>query len=495
MIISILIGQKFTEKFYIALTLKGFAVIIIYGRVGAKGLRFKMKYRWDKKYLYWGMTAFFVIAASIIFYLLIGNLPAVGNVISTVFSILSPIVYGLVIAYILMPWVNWIEYHVFSPLGNKIIRKNANARRRFSRGFSVGTVLILAVSLISLLLVGIIPQLFSTVKNLIDSLPTLANDSRIWITDNLVKFYPDAEEVVYGWIESVTTSVTSYFNNTLLPQIPDMAFSISGRVITAVGGIVDFLVGIIISVYVMYGRDRFVAQTKKILYAVFKLETANALIKETADVNHTFITFIRGQLIDSFIVGLITALFMICTGMPYAVVIGTIVGLTNIIPIFGPFIGAIPSAFLIFLVNPWQCLMFIVFILVLQQIDGNIIVPKLHSHSLGLKEFWIIFAILLGGGLFGFVGMICGVPVFAVIYVGLRRAFATRLKKKNLPLTTEDYIGVDHIEADGTAVPMSDNYALQKERRRQQKRAHHAKKQREKEAYERVEEQSDEKSE
>lgn len=453
-----------------------------------------MKYRWDKKYLYWGMTAFLVVAAAIVFYLLIGNLPAVGNVISSVFSMLSPIIYGLVIAYILMPWVNWMEYHVFSPLGNKIIKKNANARRRFSRGFSVGTVLVLAISFISLLLVGIIPQLLDTVKNLIDNLPTHVNNTRIWITNNLAVFFPNAEEAVYGWIEGITTSVTSYFNNTLLPQIPDMAFSLSASVITALGGIVDFLVGIIISVYVMYGRDRFVAQTKKILYAIFKLETTNILIKETSEVNHTFVTFIRGQLIDSFIVGLVTFLFMTCTGMPYAAVIATLVGITNIIPIFGPFIGAIPSAFLIFLVNPWQCLMFVIFILIMQQIDGNIIVPKVHSHSLGLKEFWIIFAILLGGGLFGFIGMVCGVPVFAVIYVGLRRFFAFRLKKKNLPLTTEDYIGVDHIEENGEMIPMSDNYALQKERRKQQKLAHKAKKQREKAAYERVEtEQSEDK--
>ncbi len=450
-------------------------------------MKINMKYRWDKKYLYWGITAFSVIAAAILFYLLLKNISAVGGIFSTIFSILSPIIYGLVIAYLLMPAVNWVEYHIFSPLASKIFKKHANARRRFSRGFSVGIVLVLALSFVCLLLWGVIPQLFGTAKSFIDSLPVYVENSRIWITNNLAEFYPDAEEVVYGWIESITSSITSYFNDNLLPRIPDMAYSISGGLISAVGGIFDFFVGIIISVYVMYGRDRFVAQTKKILYAIFKLETVNILIKETSEINRTFVAFIRGQLIDAFIVGLVTTIFMTCTGMPYSVLIGTVIGITNIIPIFGPFIGAIPSAFLIFLVNPLQCLIFIIFILVMQQVDGNIIVPKVHSHSLGLREFWIIFAILLGGGLFGFIGMILGVPVFAVIYVFCRRFFASRLKKRNLPLTTEEYIGVDHIDADGNVVPSSDIYAINKERKKRQKRARKALNTREEVAYERVE--------
>lgn len=462
-----------------------------YRQVGEKGLKLNMKYRWDKKYLYWGITAFSVIACAILFYLLLENLSSVSGVFSTILSILSPIVYGLVIAYLLMPAVNWIEYHIFSPLANKLFKKKAHIRRRFSRSLSVAIVLILALSFVALLLWGVVPQILSTAKNFIDNLPGYVENSRIWITNNLAVFFPDAEEIVYGWIENITDTITAYFNNNLLPRIPDMAFSISGGLVSAVGGIFDFLVGIIISVYVMYGRDRFVAQTKKILYAIFKLETVNVLIKETADVNRTFVTFIRGQIIDAFIVGLVTTIFMICTGMPYSVLIGTVIGITNIIPVFGPFIGAIPSAFLIFLVNPVQCFIFVIFILVMQQIDGNIIVPKVHSHSLGLREFWIIFAILLGGGLFGFVGMILGVPVFAVIYVSFRRIFASRLEKRNLPLTTEDYIGIDHIQPDGEAVPMKDIYAIKKQRRSEQKRAHKAKSKREEAAYDRVENESE----
>jgi predicted PurR-regulated permease PerM len=183
----------------------------------------------------------------------------------------------------------------------------------------------------------------------------------------------------------------------------------------------------------------FVAQVKKINFALFSEKTADKLVYITNLANKSFSGYVSGQLIDSLMVGIITYIVMLIFGWPYPMLIAVIIGVTNILPFFGPFIGAIPSAIIILLINPWQALSFVIFILILQQIEGNIIAPRILGKSVGMSAIWVVFAIIVGGGLFGFVGMVIGVPTFSVIYTLVKEFIAKRLEKKNLSVNTNDY--------------------------------------------------------
>ena len=193
-------------------------------------------------------------------------------------------------------------------------------------------------------------------------------------------------------------------------------------------------------------KDTLSAQSKKIVYSLLKLKDANRLVSEVRFAHSVFGGFITGKLLDSLIIGIMCFFAMQFLKMPYVLLVSVIIGVTNVIPFFGPFIGAVPSAFLILLVSPMKCLYFLIFILVLQQFDGNILGPKILGDSTGLPSFWVLFSILLFGGLFGFVGMIIAVPLFAVIYRLTATYVSSALRKKDLSARTEDYLSLDYID-------------------------------------------------
>ena len=203
----------------------------------------------------------------------------------------------------------------------------------------------------------------------------------------------------------------------------------------------DIIVAVIVSVYLLARKDVFAAQSKKILYSIFPTRAADLLVEESRSAYRILSGFINGTLVDSFIVGVICLICFTVFQFPYPMLLAVIIGVTNVIPFFGPFIGAIPSGLLILLVSPRQCLYFVIFIFVLQQLDGNILHPKILGSSVGLASFWVLFAVLLFGGLFGFVGMVLGVPVFAMFYSVVSRLVNRGLKKRGLPLSTEEYLG------------------------------------------------------
>ena len=209
--------------------------------------------------------------------------------------------------------------------------------------------------------------------------------------------------------------------------------------IGAVGFLTDFFIGIIISIYFLNSKDTFLAQIKKVILATFKESTAQEIFEGAAFTNKTFGGFISGKIIDSIIIGIICFLVMSIFGWEYSLLISCIVGITNIIPFFGPFIGAIPSVLLLLMMNPWHALYFAIFAILLQQFDGNILGPKILGDSTGLESFWVLFAVLVGGGLFGFIGMIVGIPVFAVIYYYVGRQLNRRLAKKGFSTDLNDY--------------------------------------------------------
>ena len=217
------------------------------------------------------------------------------------------------------------------------------------------------------------------------------------------------------------------------------------------------IIGVIISVYLLFGKENFSMQSKKAVYAMMKPAHANMLLHLTIKSNEIFGGFIIGKIIDSAIIGVLCFIGLSLLNMPYTLLVSVIVGVTNVIPFFGPYIGAIPSAILIMLQDPKMGIYFIIFILILQQIDGNIIGPKILGNSTGLSAFWVVFSILLGGGLFGFVGMILGVPTFAVIYYVVKMLVDHRLEQKNLPIETACYDEYSYVDSDGTYVHSEEN--------------------------------------
>lgn len=217
--------------------------------------------------------------------------------------------------------------------------------------------------------------------------------------------------------------------------------------------VTNILIGIIVSLYVLFSKEKFSAQAKKAVYALMSPAHANMAPHIVGKSNQIFSGFIIGKVIDSLIIGILCYIGTAMLKMPYAPAVSVIVGVTNVIPFFGPYIGAIPSIILIALVNPMKGVYFLVFILLLQQLDGNVIGPKILGDSTGLSAFWVVFAILLGGGLFGFIGMIMGVPTFAVIYYIIQMLINSKLEKKNLPTESEKYDERSYVTDDGRYVP------------------------------------------
>ena len=241
-------------------------------------------------------------------------------------------------------------------------------------------------------------------------------------------------------LESVSTTF-QWVRITILPNLTGVVAGVSGMLVGFLVLVKDLIIAVIVSVYLLARKDIFAAQSKKIVYSLFRTDIADLLVEETRNAYKIMSGFINGKLLDSLIIGIICLICCNIFKFPYPALIAVIIGVTNIIPFFGPFIGAIPCGLLIFLVNPLQAVYFAIFILALQQFDGNILGPKILGDSTGLASFWVLFSILLFGGLFGFAGMVLGVPVFAMIYSVVSRTVAYGLRSRNLPVETEDYMG------------------------------------------------------
>lgn len=394
------------------------------------------KGKWDSKYVNWGMTAFCVVCASIVFLLFLLKLDVVLKVGGLIFKIAMPIIYGLVLSYIMRPLYNRIESRV-ARVHSKDFRNEAAIRRLAKVTGTVMTLLIMFL-VIFILVETILPQLLATVYGILESTPENLKHLSEWLA-RLLEDHPQWEKPVMGLVEEVTTRIQGWTEAEMLPQLTSILANVSLGVIGFFTTLLDVVVGLIVCVYVLNSKERFCAQGKKLCFAFLSEENAQRAIAGVRFADKVFSGFINGKLLDSLIIGLICFVCLKLMDMPYVLLISVIVGVTNIIPFFGPFIGAIPSALLILLASPAQCLYFIVFILILQQVDGNIIGPKILGDSTGLSCFWVIFAILLGGGLFGFAGMVLGVPSFAVLYHFVKYLAEKRLRKKGLSADTEDY--------------------------------------------------------
>ena len=401
----------------------------------------RSRFRWDKKYLHWGVTAFCVIAASILFYMALNYLPALGRGIHRLIGILSPFIWGLFITYLLTPLMRSMEKHLFYPLGKKLYRKNPVGAKRFGRVLAVLLSIIVLLAVLTALVYMILPQIYSSIETIITNSPVYLENLNNWF-DKVLTDFPALQDFVDKQLGEVNDNFTSWLTEKVLPQVGSFVSNLTSGVYTVFRTVYNLVIGIIVSVYLLNDLERFGAAFKRLLYSLFSIETAEKLLEGIRFTDRTFMGFINGKLLDSAIVGLICYIFCAVVQMPYALLVSVIVGLTNIIPFFGPLIGAVPSAFIILMVNPFQCLIFI-----LQQIDGNFIGPKILGSSVGISGFWVMFSIILGAGLFGFWGMLLGVPVFVVIYTVINNAVERRLRRGDLPVELEEYRNLDHIDA------------------------------------------------
>lgn len=395
-----------------------------------------MKIRVEEKYFKFGLAVFFALTACIIVFFAIFRFDVVKDVISVVWKILGPFIYGLVFAYLLCPFYNMITRNTYSLLNLKFERgKNI---LKISKGFATFCSLVVFFTVIIGVGWMIIPSLIDSIIHIVEVLPA-SIEQLISLIDTKLVNYPQMQMTLENWINRFYNNVMTYIEETMIPNYMDVATSISTGVFSILNLVKNFLIGIIVMAYFLNIKDTFAAQAKKLILAYCNEEHAAEILEGAKFTNKTFGGFITGKLIDSAIIGVLCFICMTIFGWEYSLLISCIVGLTNIIPFFGPFIGAIPSALLLLMVNPMQCLYFCIFILVLQQLDGNVIGPKILGDTTGIASFWVLFSILVGGGLFGFVGMIVGIPVFVVFYTYFSRTVNRRLGKKGFSTDLKDY--------------------------------------------------------
>lgn len=414
-----------------------------------------MKFRMDKKIFYWGITAFLVIVASISFYYLLFHGANISTGFRTFVKVTMPILDGFLLAYLLTPVLNAIEKRVVIPLCKKF---NVLQKKRGTGKIRVISILI-TVIIVTIILYGffatVIPQLIRSIQSIIFQFPIYVDNLNRWITKILAD-NPNIEAMAMDMLDKYSGELNNYLNHSLLPKINQILRNLSLSFLGFLMQLWNLFIGFIISIYILGSKELFAGQAKKITYALFETKIANAVISDVRFTHKTFSGFIIGKIIDSIIIGLICFAGTSIMGTPYYVLVSVIVGLTNVIPFFGPYLGAIPSALLILMIDPMQCLYFIIFIIILQQFDGNILGPKILGDSTGLSGFWVIFSITLFGGLFGILGMIAGVPVFAVIYAAISSIINQLLKRKKLPTETENYVNVGSIE-DSDFIPYETN--------------------------------------
>lgn len=395
----------------------------------------------NKNHIRWGVTAFLVILASLISYYIIFHLDNFKGTLNRLIVILMPIIDGLVLAYLLTPLVNYFEKKIVQPLFRLFhIKINAKQQRMCS---ILITMLIVYVAFYGFFAM-VIPQISSSIITIIDQFPNYVDTLTIWIS-KLLNDNPDIASFLTDLINKYSFDLETMFNTKIIPQINNVIMTISLSVYSIFKELWNLIIGFIISIYLLGSKEKFAAQAKKIVYAFFPLEASNRFISNVRFANKTFVSFFIGKIMDSIIIGCICFAVTNIMGTPFAVLISVIIGITNIIPFFGPFLGAIPSTLLILFVDPIQALYFVIFVIILQQVDGNIIGPKILGSSTGLSSFWVIFSITLFGGLFGIFGMIIGVPIFAVIFAFIKSLVESKLMSKELPAETSKYLKLLYI--------------------------------------------------
>ncbi len=382
------------------------------------------KIDWNNKYTTIAVYVFLVVAACLLFYAAVDQFDVIWEFFRTIVRYLLPFIYGFVLAYILSPLVRRME----APL-----RKSGRLSLKACRGLAMAGSYLLVAAALSIFGMVVLPVLVESAAQLVGNV-RFYTERLNELINQLITYIPDET-----LSKEVQTALTQVFNllyefiATFLTQVVSVATKIASSVI-------EVVMGVIISVYMLSDKEKLIAQLKKILSAFLPKRVMDEVLRVAHDSNQKFSGFITGKIIDSTIIGIICALGMLFFKMPFVALVSLIVGITNVIPYFGPFIGAVPGVILVLIGGDiTQAILFGVFILGLQQFDGNILGPKILGDSTGISGFWVIVAILVGGGLWGVAGMFLGVPIFACIYAGVKSYSTYRLSRKGLPVSTASY--------------------------------------------------------
>lgn len=391
-----------------------------------------------KRYVALGVTLLCVTILGIIIYFCIGKYEAFINAVKALFGIISPFIYGGALAYVLSPLCNKFEAEIMNRcFKNAALKTRA---KKISERLAILLAYIFLAIIIYIFMRLVMPQVIESLKSIINIIPE-------WITTlygfylDIAEKYPDVGQTLNVYVQNVYNGMNSFFQSgELLNKGMSILSSFSTSIVSLVNNSINVIVALIASMYMLASRKTFKAQFKKFIYAVFKKNIAEAVIDELRFVDMSFSGFIIGKIIDSFIIGIIALVVLNIMKMPYAALLAMIIGVTNIIPFFGPIVGAIPGVILILFTSPIKTVYFIIFVFCLQQFDGNILGPKILGDKVGIPSFWVLFSIIVFGSIWGFIGMIIGVPLFAVIMDITAKFVNRRLSKKGMPYDTESYM-------------------------------------------------------
>ncbi|SCI80029.1 pheromone autoinducer 2 transporter [uncultured Clostridium sp.] len=387
-----------------------------------------MKIDWNSKYTTISIYSFIVVCCSIIFYRIVWDTSMFAGKVSEIISTLQPFIIGGVIAYLL----NFILVFVEDKLLSK--EKFNNLKPKSKRALGLLVTYIVAFILIYLFVQFVLPQLVSSIMGLVNDIPMYIANLSDLITSYTHDLNVNKEQL--NLAVDKLTDLINYFISVAAGLIPVLGEAL--RIVAS--SVWNIILGFIVSIYLLIDKEKFFGLGKKVIFAVFSEKHAKRTLELIDRSNDTFGRFLSGKIIDSAIIGVLTFIVLTIFKMPYVLLISVIIGITNIIPFFGPFFGAIPATIIILFVSPIKALWFILIIIIIQQIDGNIIGPKILGDSIGISAFWILFSLLVAGKVLGLVGMIIGVPLFAIVYSIIKEVVEEKLDKKGLPIDTKDYM-------------------------------------------------------
>ena len=394
-----------------------------------------------------------IVFAAIAFYFVFEKFSALQALFSYVLRVLRPLLIGCVLAFLMNPMMGFMERHALSFL--------AKRRRKHPGKKACKLVRIICVVLSAAILVGlaaaffsfVAPQFFDAIRNLMEHLDEKIIGVIDW-ADELTRYqFTDAmqEAKSSGQIENGISNAVKWITNYLNVDINDsqnLIFTATSVGTDVIMLFVRVLIGMFLAIYMLLFKESYMGHIKRLLYAVLETGRANLVLEISRKANEIFYGFIIGKILDSAIIGVICYFSMLIMRMPYPILCSFVVGVTNVIPVFGPYIGAFPTVILIFVTDPPKGIIFLIYILILQQVDGNLIGPKILGDSTGITSFWVIVAVVVGGSMFGYIGMLIGVPTLALILYIVDRFAQMKVEKKHLPPAAGEYIKVDHIEKD-----------------------------------------------
>ena len=383
-----------------------------------------MKYKPNNNQITWGITALVTVSLCILVGWVFDNSSFIGNAISSMINSLAPILYGVVIAFFLNPILNLLERRWLVPhYQNKNINVYEQGNEKYKgrmRMISVAISIVFLIAVLVALIVIVVPQLVNSVQTIIANISTYIDNVNTFFED-LSKDDPELQEQLLGILASAESALESWYEENVAANMSEIISAVTSTVVSFGKAVWNFIIGIIVAIYLLYTKDTLRGQAKKIVYALCRERLANEIIGAFRYVDITFIGFLTGKLLDSLIIGILSFIITTIIHTPFNILMSFIVGITNIVPFFGPWIGAIIGSIIIFMISPIDCIWFIIMCLAIQIFDGYILGPKILGDSTGLSTFWVIFAIMFFGGIWGFVGWIVGVPLFACIYEFSRR--------------------------------------------------------------------------